>query len=276
MVIYIGGLFKMSKLSLEIKNCKGETLAESSNDDIVSLAYFCEYLEGDYIVLKCLDKNKHMVIQLDDAINPAYVYLAGNEFVFPIPFGEKKTAYSPKSFSGKAHLISARLAEKFEISAYKNLAKNEYDHHENFYCYPHASANVETRGEAVFAARNAIDGNTENHGHGAWPYESWGINRRDDAEIKISFGRPVDVDLMVIYIRADFPHDNWWEKVDFVFSDGSEITCNLVKTSAPQKIAFEKKTVEWIIMKNMVKSNDPSPFPALTQWEIYGKEADFC
>lgn len=40
----------------------------------------------------------------------------------------------------------------------RNLAKNVMDQHGETNCYPHASANVETRGEAVFAARNAIDG----------------------------------------------------------------------------------------------------------------------
>lgn len=47
--------------------------------------------------------------------------------------------------------------------------------------YPHATANVETRNEAVFAARNTIDGQINNQGHGVWPYESWGTNRFTEA-----------------------------------------------------------------------------------------------
>ena len=35
---------------------------------------------------------------------------------------------------------------------------NVYDNHDNCNSYPHASANVETRGEAVSLQRNAIDG----------------------------------------------------------------------------------------------------------------------
>lgn len=31
----------------------------------------------------------------------------------------------------------------------------------------------------MFAARNAIDGVTANRSHGSWPYESWGINKRE-------------------------------------------------------------------------------------------------
>lgn len=55
-------------------------------------------------------------------------------------------------------------------------------------CYPHATANVETRGESVFAAKNAIDGVRANRSHGEWPYESWGINMQDDAAMKLDFG----------------------------------------------------------------------------------------
>jgi len=264
----------MSELSIKIKNKNGEVVSENSGKDAVSIFYCGTYSDGDVIILNASEEKRYLVIQLDDAITPAFIYLSGKEFIFPIPFDEKKMAYSPKSFSGDKHLLKARFAYDFEICAYKNLAKNEYDWNGNKSCFPHAAANVETRGEAVFAARNAIDGNSENHGHGYWPYNSWGINCRDDAEIIIDFGRTVEVDLMIIYIRADFPHDNWWEKVVFTFSDGTKILSNLEKTDSGQKISFEKKKTKWVRMNNLIKSNDPSPFPALRQWEIYGKEIE--
>ena len=77
---------------------------------------------------------------------------------YQVPFGEKKICYSPKTFSGKKHLISARIARPFEITAYRNLAVNVNDQHQDANCYPHASANIETRDESVFIARNTIDG----------------------------------------------------------------------------------------------------------------------
>jgi hypothetical protein len=264
----------MSELSIKIKNKNGEIISENNGKDAVSLFYCGAYSDGDVIILNSSEEKRYFVIQLDDAIPPAFVYLLCEEFIFPVPFNEKKAAYSPKSFSGDKHLLKARLAYDFEICAYKNLAKNEYDWNGNKNCFPHAAANVETRGEAVFAARNVIDGNAENHGHGYWPYESWGINCRDDAEIMIEFGRTVEVDSMAIYIRADFPHDNWWESVTFTFSDGTSFSSSLMKTDAPQKINFDKKRTEWVRMSSLIKSSDPSPFPALSQWEIYGREID--
>ena len=103
------------------------------------------------------------------------------------------------------HTLTARLATEEEILSYKNLALNVYDQHENSTSYPHAFANVETRGESVFAARNAINGNSVNYSHGKWPFESWGINQNPDAEMTVDFGRIVEIDKVVLTIRADFP-----------------------------------------------------------------------
>ena len=64
---------------------------------------------------------------------------------------------------------------------YRNLALNVNDQSCGTTCYPHVSANVETRGEAVFAAVNVVDGVTANEGHWKWPFQSGGINRREDA-----------------------------------------------------------------------------------------------
>ena len=115
---------------------------------------------------------------------------------------------------------------------------NVNDTHENTTCFPHAFANVETRGEAVFAAKNAIDGVTANECHGESPYDSWGINRNPDAEMTLDFGREVEVDRIILYIRADFPHDNWWKKVTVTFSDGEEKEFSLKKTGCGQEFTF--------------------------------------
>ena len=127
------------------------------------------------------------------------------------------------------------------MKSYRNLALNVNDTHENTTCFPHAFANVETRGESVFAAKNAIDGVTANECHGEWPYDSWGINRNPDAEMTVDFGREVEIDRIILYIRADFPHDNWWKKVTVTFSDGEEKEFSLKKTGCGQEFTFEKK-----------------------------------
>lgn len=263
----------MALLTLKILNGKGRTLAVSRREGQVNMVYTAPYQEGDYILLETSEENLFLMVQVDDALGEAFVYLTKKSFIYTVPFGEKRICYSPKVFSGDRHLLSVREATKEEIASYRNLALNVMDQHGDTYCYPHASANVETRGEAVFAARNAIDGVTENSSHGEWPYGSWGINQRADATMKVEFGRKVEIDKIVLVLRADFPHDNWWKEVTIRFSDNTTKVCPLEKTAVGQVITLDKKLVEWVQLENLIKADDPSPFPALTQIEVYGTEA---
>lgn len=212
----------MAKLTITVKSKNGEVKASAAGEDQAVLVYVGEYELGDTITYNTDVMNRHYVVRVDDGMDESFVYLTGPEVVYEIPFDEKKISYSPKSFTGEHHYMTMRMAEDYEVSGYKNLAKNVMDQHGDHGCYPHVYANVETRGESVFAARNAIDGVVCNDSHGAWPYQSWGINRQDDAEITLDFGRPVDFDKIVLYTRADFPHDNWWVKATISYSDGTK------------------------------------------------------
>ncbi len=260
----------MAVLTLKVLNQEGKTICADSGEGACSLVCEAQYQEGDVIVLESSEKNIHVWMQVDDAMGPAFCYITGN-VSYRIPFGEKRISYSPKVFSGDRHYLYARVARPDEITAYRNLALNVCDQHGDTYCYPHAFANVETRGEAVFAARNAIDGVCENRSHGAWPYQSWGINRRDDAEMTVDFGREVETDKIVLCTRADFPHDNWWKQVTLTFSDGSSIDWELEKSRLPHVLSIEKKRITWVRLSRLIKADDPSPFPALSQIEVYGR-----
>lgn len=262
-------------LTINIVN-DGKVKACKQMDKEVNLVFNEEYEIGDQIQITFDKINSHYMLQLDDAIGPCFVYINDYTLLYEIPFGEKKVCYSPKSFYGKCHIISVRHASIEEIKQYKNLCLNKYDQNiSKITCYPHAVANVETRGESVFAAKNAINGNCLNESHGEWPYESWGINRDDNAKIKVEFGRFVHIDKIVLYTRADFPHDNWWTNVTVTFSDNSSFKWDLEKTDKGQVITFDSKKIEWFELSNLIKSEDPSPFPALSQLEAYGAEEGF-
>lgn len=260
----------MSKISVKIVNREGMTLAEKQGDNEVNLVYLAEYQEGDCIIVEAEDCPNYFHMQLDDAKGSSLVYLTG-AVRYIIPFGEKRVNTSPKVFSGNRHVISVRKVLEEEKLNYRNLSENVWDQHGEVNCYPHASANVETRGESVFAALNAIDGVTVSESHGAWPYESWGINRRDDATWKLEFGRPIDMDKLVVYTRADFPHDNWWEKMSVTFSDGSIEVLELTKGGEAQVFEMKKNKIEWLEIGELIKADDPSPFPALSQLQVYGR-----
>lgn len=261
----------MTMLSLKIADADRKTVAVGKGENEVYLVASREYQKGDFITLEISEKDAYVWLQLDDALGKSLVYLTGN-MEYTIPFGEKRINMSPKVFSGNKHLLTAKMAKDCEIKAYRNLALNVNDQHNDANCFPHASANVETRGEAVFAAKNAIDGVVANDCHGEWPYQSWGINRQDDAVMRIDFGRTVETDKIVLYTRADFPHDNWWKKAAFTFSDGSSMDVEMKKSALPHEFGFEKKQISWVEIGNLIKSKDPSPFPALTQMEVYGTD----
>ena len=224
------------EFKITVLNKNNEIKASMEGASQAVLAWKGEYEEGDRIEFGLPGKNRFYIVRVDDTMDESFIYA------------------------------------DYEIKSYKNLAKNVMDQHGEHGYYPHAYANVETRGEAVFAARNAIDGVTANLSHGKWPYESWGINQQDDAQMTLDFGRPVDIDKIVLYTRADFPHDNWWESVTFTFSDGTEETVSLEKSVEPHVIPMKRQGITWLSFGKLIKADDPSPFPALTQIEVYGVE----
>lgn len=263
----------MDSIKIEIMNCDSIRKADAIGEEQAILIYNAAYEMGDKIVINFPKANEFYCIRIDDTLDETYVYIANKELVYEIPFEEKKAAHNPKSFLGDVHYITCRLARSYEKQAYRNLAFNVLDQHKDTGCYPHAIANVETRGESIFAARNAIDGVLANTYHGLWPFQSWGINKNDDAELIIDFGRAVDIDKIILYTRADFPHDNWWTKANFDFSDGSSEIVEMEKSIKPHEFSMIKKEIRWIKLYHLLKSKDPSPFPALTQIEVYGTEA---
>lgn len=262
----------MGQISIKILDKEQKTLAVAKGEDEVSLVYSSAYQEGDTIVVEIDEKNQFYWLQLDDAKQASMVYVK-NDIFYQVPFGEKRINISPKVFSGEKHLLYVKKAWEFEYGAYRNLALNVWDQHGDPAYYPHASANVETRGESVFAALNAIDGVKASSSHGEWPYESWGINRREDAVMKLEFGRNVEIDRIVLYTRADYPHDSWWKQGTITFSDGSTLEVELKKTGIAQEFCLEKRVIEWLELGHLKKAEDTSPFPALTQIEVYGREA---
>lgn len=262
----------MVLLKMKMVNRQGNELFISPAQEKLCCIYNFDYQDGDWIIIDCDKKGGYYKICLDDTMEESIVYVPGNFFTYYIPAKDQRKNYSPKSFYGDCHIIRVQEATKEEIYKRRNLAFNPYDEHENDTFYPHSSANVETRNECTFASRNAIDGFYFNESHGNFPFQSWGINKNPNAEFKLDFGRDVLIDEIVLTLRADFPHDNYWKSATLCFSDGSELLMNLKKTANRQSIQFEPKKVNSIILKQLVKGEALSEFPALTQFEAWGYE----
>lgn len=272
----------MANLSISVQGVQKSGEHSAGGRDEILLVYPKEYEPGDKLVFATDEVPAFYVIRVDGAMDEAYVYLTQNRVEYPIPFERNehmkldRISYCSGSFSGAQHYITLRKSRPEEDKNYRNLAKNVMDQHEDAGCYPHVHANAETQGPAapLFAARNVIDGVLANTCHYPWPFQSWGIDQREDAEITVEFGRPVDMKELRLTTRADFPHDSWWTRGTVSFSDGTSEVIELGKRVEPQSFPIKRKGITWLKVGQLVKADDPSPFPALTQIEVFGRNAD--
>ena len=246
----------------------GQTLASASGAGEAALLYCGGYEAGDKIVFHA--EGKRAIVQVDQQVNPARVYLPDGSFSYRLPLaGDGLAVYPPQAFSGEMHLISIKPDRENE---YRNLAENPADQRGDVAAYPHATANIETRNESGFAARNVLDGQHIACGHGKWPFGSWGIGARTDARLTLDFGREVEIDAMALYLRADFPHDAYWISGTVTLDDGYEKTFPLEGIDGAQRIELGRHRVRRLVLDRLIKCDNPSAFPALRQLEVYGRD----
>lgn len=248
----------------------GSIRAFSESSEEVMLCADVEYDEESRIIIE--SDHHNLVVQMDNGMLPGEVFLPDGRMTWVVPYGEHRLAYAPGAFEVGRHTVTARILGKEETKERRNIALNPADLRGDTDFYPHCTANVETRNESCFAARNVIDGMRFNSFHGEWPFQSWGIGAREDAWCRIDFGRDVEIDGMALTLRADFPHDAYWVFGHAVMSDGSEISFDLEKRGDRQFIETGRHIISWIRLERMVKSDDPSAFPALTEWEVFGHD----
>ena len=256
-------------IHIRVMNQAGEVLSEAVHPMEAMVCVDRIWQQGD-TVLFLAPIGSHLQIAVDASMLQGEVYLPNGIMHWQVPFGERRLAYMPGLFEGKRHIITARLLSEQETAVCRDLARNPLDLRGETDFFPHCTANVETRNESVFAARNVIDGLRFNQSHGEWPYESWGIGAREDAWCLLDFGREVIVDQMALTLRADFPHDAYWVSGHVVDSNGDDLAFDLQKTGDKQIIDLGGRCVQWLRLERMVKSDDPSAFPSLRAWEVYG------
>ncbi|MBR2663892.1 MAG: carbohydrate-binding protein [Clostridia bacterium] len=246
-------------------------LAEATHPEEAMLCVDREWQDGDHIEVQT-EPGCHLMVRMDVALAEGEVYLPDGKMSWPVPQGEHRLAYASGTFHGGRHIVTARAMNSAELLRSRDLARNPADLRGETNFFPHCTANVETRNESVFAARNVIDGLRFNTSHGEWPFESWGIGARTDAYCKIDFGRDVIVERMALTLRADFPHDAYWVSGHVTDSNGDDIAFDLQKTGERQWVSLGGRRVRWLQLERMVKSDDPSAFPSLRAWEVYGHD----
>lgn len=229
------------------------------------------YQVGDHIRLSTDIVPAYYMVQLDETLAPSLIYLTQKEWTYKIPLAEKLRKSSVEtSFKSSRHHLMVRKAYDFEVKNEQNLSFNAHDQKDDSGAFPHVIANVETRDDTVFFAKNAIDGKYANSSHGSYPFNSWGINQQANAALTIDFGRPVKIHRIGVLLRHDFPHDSYWTSIDMECSNGKKIQFETEKSSGFQIFEFPSEIVNSLTLKNLKKADDDSQFPALTQIEVFG------
>jgi hypothetical protein len=158
-------------------------------------------------------------------------------------------------------------------SDYRNLALNPLASHRDEPSFlPHATSNSEYN-KAEFAARCAIDGSRANkdvHGCG-----SWGPQKKPDIWWQLDFGRSVEIDKLVLWLRAAWgppanPHDSYWTEATVEFSDGSTEKLALTKDPEGQTFPVRKRVVTWLKLKALKPAEDR--WCALCELEAWGRD----
>ena len=256
-------------ITILVRAADGTVLASAEHPEEAFLSVDRVYRPGDTILVSGA---QHLRVRMDQSLPEGEVFLPECRMTWPVPAGEHRLAYAPGLFEQPRHIITAAAIPDEALGAVRNIALNPADLRGDTDFFPHCTANVETRNEACFCARNVIDGLRLNTFHGEWPFESWGIGAREDAWCLLDLGRPVVAERMALTLRADFPHDAYWTAGHVVLSDGSDISFDLEKTGDRQWIRLGNRTVRWLRLERLIKSDDPSAFPALRQWEVFGRE----
>lgn len=258
---------------LNLKICdKNKNILVKSSGREISLEYPKEYQKGDYIEVKS-NTEEFIAVKFDENIQESIIFIQNKSFCFDIPFDRERLAgYGQVSFSGNKHIISACELTEEEIYGYRKISLNSHDNHGKAKAYPHAFANFVTREDPSFYERNAIDGVCDNSSHGGFPYHSWAGGAREDLEYYIDFGREVEVQKIVFYLRADFPHDTYWKSIDVEFSDGTITTANFEKTDKGQELILDDAILtKTIHLTNFKQASYPLSWAALSQIEVYGR-----
>ena len=234
-----------------------------------------EYEDGDKFRIDLVD-TEFVKIKLDPTLAESILYLPDGSFEFLVPRDyELDCCYHPEAFRGDDHRIVVSEPDDAECYGERLISLNSHDRHLVPKYFPHAHANFVTREDPCFFERNAIDGVLDNSNHGKFPYHSWGGGLREDLEYEVRFGCDVEVSRVVIFIRADFPHDTYWKELDVEFSDGTSVHANLVGTAEGQAVELpEPKLTSYVKLTGLKQQRleDGSlSFAALSQLEIYGK-----
>ena len=257
-------------LQLKVLDKQGKVLFSQKEATEIDGIYPAEFQEGDCIRID-VTESEYLAICLDETLKESIVYVPAGKLVYPIHKEYNGFCFDNDAFLGGEHKLKVRIPTDEEIYGYRNIVLNAHDLPEAKGSYPHVSANYVTRQDPNFFERNAINGTIHPEGHWGYPYSNWAGGDRDDLEFTIDFGTEVMVEKLVFYLRADFPHDSYWNGIDLVLGDGETVTGAFRPTGEGQEVILpEAKKTRTIQLTRFTQPVDPLSWAGLAQIEVYG------
>ena len=236
-----------------------------------------KYKTGEKIDITLPEGQHYLAVTIaKDVLDEAIVYLKNSKFSYTIP---NFSGSYPDELQKSGCVISARVPSKDELLERRNIALNPCDLLNAKAVFPHAASNnvYQNNNSPEWLARNAIDGFKQNTGHGTYPLQSWGPDStvKSNDYYKIDFGREVKISSIVLYIRADFPHDAFWDSCVVELSDGSTLDISGIKeTYKKQTFEFDEFTTTSLKFTDLHRSSSSrGDWAAWTEVEVYGYES---
>ena len=255
-------------------------------EGILNLYVPVKYEIGDKVTVTLPEGQKYIGFTLSPKMGESIIYCPEGTFTYIVPETSTMVTTISKSYANTRNYVTIRLMTDEELSTKRNLAENAYDYAEKIDYqkgmsnqYPHAKASTEWEnhaGQTCFYVRNAIDGFTNNKGHGDYPVQSWGPANSGTPWMEIDFGRAVNAEELGIVIRYDLPHDTWFESatVQVTYEDGTTSKQNItIKCVGTEQVYDLKvtKPITKIRLTNLI-SHTSGGWAALSEVKVYGSE----
>ena len=262
-----------SQKEIKIEFTSSSKSFEATGKGLATLYFDAKYAAGSKVKVTLPEGEKYVFIGLNARAGESLVYVPDGVWTYEfkgLGVAYPNTMNSSAGYSYRENTITARIPTEKELAETRNLAFNVYDLEKATGGYPHVTTSSATTGDQ-FAGRNVIDGfNVNLGGPGKWPNNAWKPATNDSAtQIKIEFGRKVVVDKLVIFSMND---STCFVTATVELSDGTTMEINLRDTSEGMEFDLGGKTVESIIIKNLVKA-DPDSSASISEIQVFGHEA---
>ncbi|MDO4859034.1 MAG: hypothetical protein Q4A17_13950 [Thermoguttaceae bacterium] len=167
---------------------------------------------------------------------------------------------------GMAEGRNARGGSNVVGNPVRNLAVNPDAYTYWLRSFPRTSSNSHYMYKPEYSPICVIDGKTDGTSY-------WRPARRTDLWLRVSFGREIVTEKIVITLKLTEGQQKTWTKGVLHFSTGEEVPIELKCTSEPQVFTFPAKTCAWVTLTKL-EETFPLVDNGISEIEVWGKDKE--